>query len=236
MFTLRYAHHYSFETISVAKHHLFRQRKTIFGKIMPTLLHSVKQRETAPTIPQQDKITWYMKSITKLPTAPRLNVSKARDPVLAKPAESTDTNVAMTMQAAWLRAVQHVMAHTVDVGDRFAEEARRIIDAHRTELSTGQVVRLRDEFDALQRAGLIPINPAALVSTPRLPQTLPPVPSAQQTCTLLDEMAGLREKMDSIARQILALSDQTAQIGTILVTVSDIAGQCDAELGNARQP
>src|SRR5439155_13931025 len=33
-----------------------------------------------------------------------------------------------------------------------AEEARRIIDSHRTELANGQVVRLRDEFEALQRA------------------------------------------------------------------------------------
>jgi len=33
-----------------------------------------------------------------------------------------------------------------------AEEARRIIESHRTELTTGQVVRIRDEFDALQRA------------------------------------------------------------------------------------
>ena len=33
-----------------------------------------------------------------------------------------------------------------------AEEARRIIDSHRTELTSGQLVRLRDEFDALQRA------------------------------------------------------------------------------------
>ena len=30
-----------------------------------------------------------------------------------------------------------------------ADDARRIIEAHRTELQTGQVVRLRDEFDAL---------------------------------------------------------------------------------------
>ena len=30
------------------------------------------------------------------------------------------------MQAAWLQAVRHVMANTVDVGERFAEEARRI--------------------------------------------------------------------------------------------------------------
>src|SRR5262245_32149298 len=33
-----------------------------------------------------------------------------------------------------------------------ADEARRIIDSHRTELTTGQLVRIRDEFETLQRA------------------------------------------------------------------------------------
>jgi ribonuclease-3 len=33
-----------------------------------------------------------------------------------------------------------------------AEEAQRIIEAHRTELKNGQVVRLRDEFETLQQA------------------------------------------------------------------------------------
>src|ERR1700692_3089068 len=33
-----------------------------------------------------------------------------------------------------------------------AEEAQRIIEAHRTELKNGQVVRRRDEFETLQRA------------------------------------------------------------------------------------
>jgi ribonuclease III len=33
-----------------------------------------------------------------------------------------------------------------------ADEARRIIESHRTELRSGEVVRLRDEFDSLQRA------------------------------------------------------------------------------------
>lgn len=33
-----------------------------------------------------------------------------------------------------------------------AEEARCIIEGHRTELQTGQVIRLRDEFEGLQRA------------------------------------------------------------------------------------
>src|SRR5438045_9742482 len=33
-----------------------------------------------------------------------------------------------------------------------AQEAQRIIESHRTELKNGQVVRLRDEFETLQRA------------------------------------------------------------------------------------
>ncbi len=67
------------------------------------------------------------KTISKLPTAPRLNVSKAREPSLAPATTASPaTPEAMTMQSMWLRAVQHVMANTDDVGERFAEEARRI--------------------------------------------------------------------------------------------------------------
>jgi hypothetical protein len=68
------------------------------------------------------------KDITRLPSAPRLNVSKAREPQsspVSSAGEGT-TPAAVTMQAAWLRAVQHVLSTTDDVGDRFAEEARRI--------------------------------------------------------------------------------------------------------------
>jgi ribonuclease-3 len=39
---------------------------------------------------------------------------------------------------------------SVHPGDE--DEARRVIDTHRTELKSGQVVRLRDEFETLQRA------------------------------------------------------------------------------------
>ena len=39
----------------------------------------------------------------------------------------------------------------ISVHENDAEEARRIIESHRTELPNGQVVRLRDEFEALQR-------------------------------------------------------------------------------------
>ncbi len=74
------------------------------------------------------------RAIVKLPSAPRLNVSGAREPQVAAPAQDPapasapkgQQPIELTMQAAWLRAVQHVMKNTVDVGDRFAEEARRI--------------------------------------------------------------------------------------------------------------
>jgi hypothetical protein len=59
--------------------------------------------------------------VSRLPSAPRLNLSGVREPQRpsAEPA-------AADMQAAWLSAVRHMLANTEDVGDRFAEEARRI--------------------------------------------------------------------------------------------------------------
>jgi hypothetical protein len=63
------------------------------------------------------------KDVTRLPSAPRLNVSGAREP---QAPQGTGQEIGVTMQAAWLRAVQHVLKNTDDVGDRFAEEARRI--------------------------------------------------------------------------------------------------------------
>src|SRR5579872_7592051 len=41
---------------------------------------------------------------------------------------------------------------TISVHPNDAEEARRIIESHRTEFASPQVVRLRDEFDSLQQA------------------------------------------------------------------------------------
>lgn len=67
------------------------------------------------------------KAVSKLPSAPRLNVSGAREPSVPAAADASgETTHAMTLQSMWMKAVQHVMATTVDVGDKFAEEARRI--------------------------------------------------------------------------------------------------------------
>lgn len=71
-------------------------------------------------------------SVARLPSAPRLNLSGARDPApvaggAASPdAPSSAPGTAEVLQAVWLQAVRHVMANTEDVGPRFAEEARRI--------------------------------------------------------------------------------------------------------------
>jgi hypothetical protein len=64
-------------------------------------------------------------SITKRLSAPRLNLGAVQ------PQEAPTQAVALgdeqlQMQAAWLAVARRVLANTDDVGDRFAEEARRI--------------------------------------------------------------------------------------------------------------
>lgn len=69
--------------------------------------------------------------VTRMPSAPRLNLSGAREPA-APVVPGVDAAVAPVkpaaadVHAAWLQAVRHAMANTEDVGERFAEEARRI--------------------------------------------------------------------------------------------------------------
>ncbi len=58
--------------------------------------------------------------IVRLPSAPRLNLSGAREVTATPLAPRVDP------QAQWMNAVRHVLAHTEDVGTRFATEARRI--------------------------------------------------------------------------------------------------------------
>jgi len=63
------------------------------------------------------------REVLRLPSAPRLNLSSsAREPAAGAPATPEQRSV----EALWLRAVRHVMAQTEDVGERFADEARRI--------------------------------------------------------------------------------------------------------------
>lgn len=61
--------------------------------------------------------------VQRLPSAPRLNVAKLREdrtPAAPEPDERRQ------LQQAALQAVRQMLAKTEDVGERFAEEARRI--------------------------------------------------------------------------------------------------------------
>lgn len=86
-------------------------------------------------------------NVVKLPSAPRLNLG-AMPPTGQVPAQAPRASVqapqapghamavpdraesptapAVALQAAWMKAVRRVMAETEDVGERFAEEARRM--------------------------------------------------------------------------------------------------------------
>ena len=87
--------------------------------------------------------------IVRMPSAPRLNLSGAREP--AAPAPSQAPAAPADLQALYMQAVRHVLANTEDVGDRFAEEARRIhygeVDARgiRGEATPDEARSLRDE-------------------------------------------------------------------------------------------
>lgn len=61
-------------------------------------------------------------AITKGLSAPRLNLGASREVEAPQaPAPAADTP-----EARWMRAVREVLARTEDVGERFAEEARRM--------------------------------------------------------------------------------------------------------------
>lgn len=76
--------------------------------------------------------------VVKLLSAPRLNLghtsappapSAAPAPASAPALPAPEGGAALAprqMQALWMKMVRHVMAHTEDVGPRFAEEARRM--------------------------------------------------------------------------------------------------------------
>jgi len=58
--------------------------------------------------------------VQRLPSAPRLNLGAAA------PGEMMALPAPGDLQAQWLQAVRRVIERTEDVGERFAEEARRI--------------------------------------------------------------------------------------------------------------
>ncbi len=101
-------------------------------------------------------------AVVKMLAAPRLNLGAA------KPAEAPGANLPGTPEGRWMRAVRELMARTEDVGDRFAEEARRM---HHGEIEErgirGQATR--EQAEALLDEG-IPVLPLPL--PPALKETL----------------------------------------------------------------
>jgi hypothetical protein len=94
-------------------------------------------------------------SISRMPSAPHLNVSHLRgsqaEPSAAQAAAAPAGTAKPDMHGQLLTAVAAVLANTEDVGERFAEEARRIhygeTEAHgiRGQASATEVAELVEE-------------------------------------------------------------------------------------------
>ncbi len=66
-------------------------------------------------------------SVSKKLSAPRLNLAGPATESAAAPQQTVVvTGAEQTLQAAWMTMARRVLANTDDVGERFAEEARRI--------------------------------------------------------------------------------------------------------------
>jgi hypothetical protein len=104
--------------------------------------------------------------IQKMPSAPRLNLLTSRLDTTApkEPAQPTaldnpepPATAPADAQVAWLKMVQHVIANTEDVGQSFAEEARKMHYGESEERNIrGQVTA--EEGQSLLEEG-IPVMP-----------------------------------------------------------------------------
>jgi len=102
------------------------------------------------------------KSVTKLPSAPRLNLGAARSedaassPPTGPQGQKQDVvagDAEQALQAAWLQVARRIVAQTEDVGGRFAEEARKMHYGEAEERSIrGQASR--EETEALLDEGI----------------------------------------------------------------------------------
>lgn len=65
-------------------------------------------------------------SITKRLSAPRLNLGGTRVDAPTSQDKVTPREADPTLQSTWMAVARHIVANTTDVGDKFAEEARKI--------------------------------------------------------------------------------------------------------------
>jgi hypothetical protein len=116
-------------------------------------------------------------TVVKLLAAPRLNLSGARAPAstgetgaeASSPASATGRNAVAPKpdpnpQARWMNAVRHLLAHTENVGDRFAEEARKMHYGEADERAI-RGSATREQAEALLDEGI------EVVALPALPGT-----------------------------------------------------------------
>jgi len=119
-------------------------------------------------------------AITKMLSAPRLNLSGASSPdnsdtagelvptsTVPETPASTSALMSPEVQQAWMRMVQHVLTHTEDVGGQFAEEARKMHYGETPERAIrGQVSR--EETSALLEEGIqvMPLPMPAAIKGP----------------------------------------------------------------------
>jgi len=105
--------------------------------------------------------------ITKLLSAPRLNLGGSREEASRSDTAKQDLAVGTSdmrqqAQAAWLKMARHVMANTEDVGDRFADEARRIHYGETEERGIrGQATRAQTEELIDEGIAVLPLPASA---------------------------------------------------------------------------
>jgi hypothetical protein len=107
-------------------------------------------------------------SITKALSAPRLNLG-AEAPRQERPQAATPAVMPTgeQMQALFLKMAREIVANTEDVGERFADEARRIHYKEAPERGIRGVTS-KDEADALEEEGIqvMPMPFAKLLKDP----------------------------------------------------------------------
>jgi hypothetical protein len=103
--------------------------------------------------------------IRKLPSAPRLNLSGAQQPEAAslsaslsrgpdgKERQSVTAPTPQQLQAMWMKLAHQLVANTEDVGEKFAEEARRIYYQEAPERGI-RGVATAEEREALEDEGI----------------------------------------------------------------------------------
>jgi hypothetical protein len=88
------------------------------------------------------------KRVRRMPSAPRLNLTGPQEPK-----EQAALPTAAQMQALLLKMAREIAANTEDVGERFAEEARRIHYKEAPERGIRGVTS-RQEAEALEEEGI----------------------------------------------------------------------------------